>query len=62
MYTGKCKTAYGHSHRRPSVGGLEIDIIENGGASTPYRAVGNRHRLCLYLTLPNDNYVYFQSP
>ena len=31
---GKCKTAYGNSHRRPSVGGLEIDIIENGGQHT----------------------------
>ena len=31
LLRGKCKTAYGHSHKRPSVGGLEIDIIENGG-------------------------------
>ena len=32
------------------------------GASTPYGVFGNRHRLCLFLTPPNDNYVYFQPP
>ena len=48
---GKCKTAYGNSHRRPKSGGLEIDIDSKKCQHTFMRS----------LELDID-YVYFQPP
>ena len=41
---------------------VPFELEPERAAKARRAVVASRHRLCLFLTPPNDNYVYFQPP